>query len=115
MIAEINAVYKPAFVLLDGVLAFTTGGPDQGHVAGPGLLLAGRDRVAVDAAGVAMLRQLGTTDAVSRGKIFAQAQIARAAALGLGAPNAGSVHLVPATDAASQALAATLTRKLAAG
>ncbi len=44
MIAEINAAYSPALVLLDGVEAFTNGGPDQGRTVKPEVVLAGRDR-----------------------------------------------------------------------
>jgi uncharacterized protein (DUF362 family) len=112
MIAELNAAYRPAFVLLDGVTAFVNGGPDRGQTAQAKLLLAGRDRVALDAVGVAMLRHLGTTPEVSRGSIFGLAQIARAAALGLGAPNARSITVAPAGDAASQELARVLARQL---
>jgi uncharacterized protein (DUF362 family) len=40
--------------------------------------------VALDAAGVAVLRLHGTTPEVRRGPVFGQAQIARAVELGLG-------------------------------
>jgi uncharacterized protein (DUF362 family) len=76
------------------------------------MLLASRDRVALDAVGVAMLRHLGTTPEVSRGSIFGLAQIARAAALGLGVPNARSITMAPAADAGSQELARVLARQL---
>lgn len=84
MIAEINAAYTPTLVVIDGVEAFVDGGPDQGTKVNAGVVLAGTDRVALDAVGVAILRLLGTTEAVSRGPVFAQEQIARAAELGLG-------------------------------
>ena len=113
MIAEINAAYKPALILLDGITAFVNGGPDQGKAAQPGVLLAGRDRIAIDAAGVAMLRHLGTTAEVSQGAVFGLAQIARAVQLGLGAASAQAVAVHPAPDSASQELAAILARQLA--
>ncbi len=84
MIAEINTTYAPALVVLDGVQAFVKGGPDKGVVAATGVVMAGADRVAIDAAGVAVLRLFGTTPEVSRGKVFAQEQIVRAVELGLG-------------------------------
>jgi uncharacterized protein (DUF362 family) len=114
MIAEINAACAPALVLLDGVLAFVNGGPDQGEQVEAGLFLASRDRVALDSVGVAMLRHLGTTPEVSRGAIFEQPQIAHAAALGLGAPEARAVTIHPAAGAASERLAAVLSEQLAA-
>ena len=63
---------------------------------------------------LAMLRELGTTAEVSKGTIFSQAQLARAVALGLGAPSAEAVVLRPASDSASEAIAATLQRRLLA-
>ena len=41
------------------------------------MVLAGTDRVALDAVGVAILRMFGTTREVSRGRVFEQEQIAR--------------------------------------
>ena len=64
MIAEINTVYEPGLIVVDGVQAFVDGGPAQGTQAPAEVVLAGTDRVAVDAVGVAILRLLGTTDAV---------------------------------------------------
>ncbi|MCS7286976.1 MAG: DUF362 domain-containing protein [Anaerolineae bacterium] len=84
MIAEINVAYQPALIVLDGVEAFVTGGPERGKRVRTGVILAGADRVAIDAAGVAILRLFGTTPEVERGPIFSQEQIARAVELGLG-------------------------------
>lgn len=94
MIAEINAAYRPELVVLDGVEAFVTGGPDRGKLVETGVVLAGADRIAIDAVGVALLRYHGTTPEVSRGAIFAQEQIARAAELGLGVSAPGQIALV---------------------
>ena len=84
MIAEINAAYQPELVLLDGVEAFVNGGPEAGQKVNASVILAGTDRVAIDALGVAILRHFGTTPEVSRGSIFGQEQIARAVELNLG-------------------------------
>ncbi len=67
MIAEINRTYAPALVVMDGVEAFTSGGPDRGALVRPEVILAGRDRIALDAVGVAILRHYGTTPEVSKG------------------------------------------------
>lgn len=96
MIAEANLLYHPAVVLLDGLEAFTHGGPDTGTKVAPGVIVAGTDRVAVDAVGIAVLRLFGTTPAVSRGRIFEQEQLARAVELGLGVGRPGQIDL--ATD-----------------
>ena len=84
MIAEINAAYTPALVVLDGVDAFISGGPDRGERVSPEVILAGLDRIAIDAVGIALLRYFGCKTEVGRGKIFQQEQIARAVDLGLG-------------------------------
>ena len=84
MIAEINSAYTPALIVLDGVEAFISGGPDEGKRASPEVILAGRDRIALDAVGIALLRYFGCKTEVGRGKIFQQEQIAGAVDLGLG-------------------------------
>ena len=94
MIAEINAAYKPELVVLDGVQAFTDGGPDKGKLVDSQVILAGMDRVAIDAVGVAILRHFGTTPEVSRGAIFGQDQIARAVQLGIGVKSPSDIELV---------------------
>jgi len=84
MIAEINAAYAPVLVVLDGLEAFISGGPDMGERVSPEVILAGTDRVALDATGVALLRYFGCKTEAGQGKIFQQEQIARAVDLGLG-------------------------------
>lgn len=94
MIAEINTAYKPDLILLDGIQAFTDGGPDQGKMVQSNVILAGTDRVAIDAVGVALLRHFGTTPEVSQGAIFQQEQIARAVQLKIGVSSPRQIELV---------------------
>lgn len=114
MIAEINAAYTPQLVILDGVEAFVDGGPDRGKKVQAEVVLAGVDRVAIDAVGVALLRYFGTTPAVSRGRIFEQEQIARAVELGLGVADPGQVHFLTA-DPDSRAYATQIQQILQEG
>ncbi|MEW6568431.1 MAG: DUF362 domain-containing protein [Chloroflexota bacterium] len=107
MIAEINAVYDPAVVVLDGVDGFTTGGPEAGTRVRAQVVLAGIDRVAIDAVGVALLRYFGTTSVVAAGPIFQQEQIARAVELGLGVSGPEGIGFIT-DDAGSAAYAAAL-------
>jgi uncharacterized protein (DUF362 family) len=90
--------------VLDGVEAFVKGGPDQGTLVRANVMLAGTDRVAVDAVGVALLRYFGTTPAVSKGAIFEQEQIVRAVELGLGVDGPDKIELITG-DADSAAYA----------
>lgn len=100
MIAEINAAYEPIFVIMDAIEGFSKGGPDTGTLISPGILLASRDRVAIDAVGVALLRIYGTTDTVSKGGIFEQEQIARAVELGIGASAPDEIELIAVNEEA---------------
>lgn len=94
MIAEINTAYTPALIVLDGVDAFISGGPGVGKRVSPEVILAGTDRVAIDAVGVALLRYFGCKTEVARGKIFEQEQIARAVELGLGIDNPEKIEFL---------------------
>lgn len=110
-IAEINSAYQPDLILIDGVTAFTSGGPDKGQLVEADVVLAGTDRIAIDAVGVALLRHLGTTRKVSKGPVFEQQQIARAVELGLGVSGPGEIQLVT-DDPESEAYAARIREQL---
>ena len=94
MIAEINTAYRPDLIVLDGIQAFINGGPEEGKLVNSNVILAGTDRVAIDAVGVALLRYYGTTKEVSRGAIFEQEQIARAVQLKIGVEGPGQIELI---------------------
>ena len=94
MIAELNAGYVPRLIVLDGVSAFTDGGPSHGTLKAGNVMIAGDDRVAVDAVGLAVLKELGSNEAIMGRGIWRQEQIARAVELGLGAPGPQSIELV---------------------
>jgi uncharacterized protein (DUF362 family) len=110
MIAEVNSPYVPALIVLDGIKAFVSGGPDTGRQVSGDVVLAGTDRVAIDAIGVALLRHLGVTGVVARGPIFAQEQIARAVELGLGVDIPQKIQLL--TDDADSADYAALIQEI---
>lgn len=94
MIAEINTAYSPDLVILDGVEAFISGGPDNGERAFPEVIIAGTDRVAIDAVGVALLRHHGCQTEAAHGKIFEQDQIKTAVQLGLGVDNPEKIEFL---------------------
>ena len=98
MIAELNHPFSPDLVVMDGVVGFVDGGPATGRTADGNVFWAGTDRVAVDAVGVAILKNLGSNDAIMKPRIFEQHQIARAAALGIGVSNAEEIDLVAANE-----------------
>jgi uncharacterized protein (DUF362 family) len=98
MIAEINRFYNVDLVIMDAMKAFISGGPDRGTVVEPGVMLASKDRVALDAVGVAILRLYGSTKEVMKGRIFDLDQIKRAAELGIGVRSADLIELIPANE-----------------
>jgi uncharacterized protein (DUF362 family) len=113
MIAEINFAYRPAVIVLDGLQAFVDQGPMDGPRKDAGVFLAGTDRVAVDAVGVAILKDLGSNDAIMKPAVFAQEQIARAVELGLGVSSAAGI-VIETPDPASEAYAEKIRRILTA-
>jgi uncharacterized protein (DUF362 family) len=111
MIAEINKFYRTDLIVMDAVDGFSTGGPDKGKLIHPGVMIAGSDRVAIDAVGVALLRSYGTMHNVTEGKIFEQEQIARAKELGIGVTSAADVRLFP-LDTGAELIAARIQERL---
>lgn len=106
LIAEINQLYQPAVVVLDGIQAFIDGGPARGTLARPEVVLAGTDRVALDAVGVALLRMHGVVGATAQGRIFDQEQIRRAVALGLGVSTPGAIEMTTDSEEGRAVIAA---------
>ena len=98
MIAEINEPFKPDLVVMDGIDAFVDGGPMTGKRAKGEVFLASADRVAIDAAGVAILKLLGSNEKIMKPRIFEQEQIARAVELGLGASSPAEIKLIAADE-----------------
>lgn len=103
MIAEVNHFYRVDLVIMDAVKAFVSGGPERGDTVEPNLLLASRDRVAIDAVGTAILRSFESTREVMAGGIFELEQIRRAAELGVGVNSAQDIKLVPLNDESREA------------
>jgi uncharacterized protein (DUF362 family) len=114
MIAEINSGYKPQLIVMDGVAAFTDGGPSRGELKAGNVMIAGHDRVAVDAVGLAVLKELGSNQAIMSRRIFEQEQMARAVELGLGAGSSQDIEIATA-DSDSAAYAERLRTILALG
>jgi uncharacterized protein (DUF362 family) len=114
MIAEIHHAFTPHLIVMDGMEAFVDGGPSQGKLVTPGLIVAGTDRIAVDAVGVAILKHLGSNEAIMSKKIFEQEQIQRAVEMGLGITRPDQIEIVTA-DAESRNVADALKKILAEG
>jgi uncharacterized protein (DUF362 family) len=114
MIAEINYAYHPCLIVMDGVEAFVSGGPATGERRKANVVWAGHDRIAVDAVGVAILKELGTTPEIQDRPIFAQEQIQRAGELGLGITSPDCIEIVT-SDRESEEYADVIRSILAKG
>lgn len=102
MIAEINRFYNVDLVVLDAIKAFVLGGPEKGKIVEPNLLVASKDRVAVDAVGIAILRIYGTMENLQRGRIFDLDQIRRASEIGAGVKSPSNIKIIPLDDESSE-------------
>jgi len=94
MIAEINQAYEPALILMDGMEVFVDGGPMTGKKKTANVIMAGTDRIAMDAMGLAVLKELGSNRDIMGTKIFQQEQIVRAVELGLGVSKPEEIELL---------------------
>ena len=101
-------------IILDGVEGFVDGGPSRGEKKAANVFLTSMDRVALDAAGVAVLKNLGANEAIMGPKVFEQEQIKRAVELNLGVSDPEQIEFVT-PDRPSQLYAEKLKSILAQG
>jgi len=94
LIAEMSLAIRPSLHILDGTAAFVAGGPSDGKVVHPRVVIASRDLIATDIAGIAVLRHHGTTADIQGHSPWTQPKIRYGIALGLGAkgPEEIDVH-----------------------
>jgi len=55
-LAEINLVWQPDLIIMDGRKAFVSGGPERGELAEPGIVMASGDMVAIDVEALKILQ-----------------------------------------------------------
>lgn len=94
MIAELNLVRPPDFILLDGWKAMVTGGPFSGSVKEPHVIIATRDLLAADAVGLALLKHLGTANRIQTQSVWEQPVLKHGVELNLGAKSREEIEIV---------------------
>ncbi|MDH4122881.1 MAG: DUF362 domain-containing protein [Thermoplasmata archaeon] len=114
MIAEMNYPYSPKLIIMDGVDSFYKGGPMKGASWKANLTFASKDRIAIDAVGLAALKMHGTTRHIQTKPIFEQDQIRRAVELNLGVSSPQEIEIVP-VDEESSDVALKIEKILRAG
>lgn len=92
-IAEINLAVRPSLYVLDGRKVFVEGGPDSGRERETGIVFAGKDPVACDVLGLALLKTLGTREDIQQRSVWDQRMIKRAVELGLGVGSADMIEV----------------------
>ena len=93
MMAQMNLTYAPTLNVVDGIVACTTGGPSEGTEVETDLIVVGRDRVAVDAVGLSILKVVGTEEHIADRPVWQQVQMAEALRIGLGVGGPDEVEL----------------------
>ncbi len=87
-LAEISLCWQPDLIVMDGRKAFVTGGPQQGEVVEPGLIMASGDLVAIDVEAVGVLQSYRARNRLT-GDPWQLPQIATAVKYGLGVARGG--------------------------
>ncbi len=81
-VAELNSVIHPDLIIMDGRKCFISGGPSNGVVREPGLVLASGDRVSIDAEALKVIKAYPENSL--KKDVWDYAQLKRAVGLGLG-------------------------------
>ena len=97
IIAEINLAVHPQLIIADGTKSMVSGGPWRGEEAKTGLIMASGDRVAIDAAGLALIKSYGRWEKVTGKGVLEQRQIKRAVEIGLGVDGAHKIKIISAS------------------
>ena len=95
MFAQMNLPFSPTLNVMDAIVSRTTGGPTApGDVADTNMILFGKDRVAMDAVGLAILKVVGTETWIEDKPVWQQAQLAEAIKIGIGVGGPDDITLV---------------------
>lgn len=84
-IAEVSSVVWPDLCIMDARQIFVTGGPGDGGVESPNLILASGDRIALDVEGVKIIQSYGARNKLNGFSPWELPTIKRAIELGIGA------------------------------
>jgi len=84
-IADLNLVVHPNLIIMDGRKCFISGGPANGELRNPGILLASGDRIAIDVEAIKIIKSFENASLTA--DPWSYTQILRAKELGLGVRN----------------------------
>jgi uncharacterized protein (DUF362 family) len=89
---DLNLVVHPNLIIMDGRKCFITGGPFSGEVRNPNVILASRDRVAMDVESIKVISSFKGSKL--KNNPWSYTQIRQATALGLGVKNENEYVIV---------------------
>lgn len=90
---ELNLPVGPDLIIMDGRKSFVTGGPDNGEVVEPNVILASGDRIALDVEGIKILQSYPRDNQLKR-PVWEIPTIVRAIQLGLGVGSESDYRVV---------------------
>jgi len=90
---ELSLPVGPDLIIMDGRKSFVTGGPDNGDLVEPNIILASGDRIALDVEGVKILQSY-PRDNLIQAPVWEMPVIRRAIELGLGASSEAEYQVV---------------------
>lgn len=93
-IAELNLAVHPDLIIMDGRKCFVAGGPSQGELRKPNLILASGDRIALDATALKILLSYPADNLLNCREPFRYEQIRKAAQLGLGVKSEKEIKVI---------------------
>jgi len=92
---DLNMVLHPSLIIMDGRTCFITGGPFNGEVREPNVILASGDRIALDVEAIRIIKSFEGSKLTD--DPWAYTQIRRAVGLGLGVKDSGDYEVVSET------------------
>lgn len=92
---ELSLPVGPDLIIMDGRKSFVTGGPDNGEVVEPGVILASGDRIALDVEGVKILQSYPRENLI-QAPVWEMPIIQRAIELGLGVKSESEYQVISA-------------------
>ena len=92
---ELSLPVGPDLIIMDGRKSFVTGGPDNGELVEPNVILASGDRIALDVEGVKILQSYPRENLIKT-PVWEMPIIRRAIELGLGAKSEAEYRVVTA-------------------
>lgn len=91
-LVDLNMVLHPSLMIMDGRKCFITGGPFNGDVREPNVVLASGDRIALDVEAIKIIKSYEGSSLTE--DPWTYTQIRRAVSLGLGVKDSGDYEIV---------------------